>query len=159
MILGEGWAMLRYDFENSVGYWIIQAAHEYQQAVNEELAPHGITWRQSQVLGYLSLHGPLSQADLAEYMRVEPPTLVGILDRMERDGWIRRDSDASDRRRKVVHPTPAAEPVWAKIATCARRVRSRATRGLTAEQLTTLKELLAVIQHNLSELPSTKEAG
>lgn len=151
--------MLRYDFENSVGYWVIQAAHEYQQAVNEELAPHGITWRQSQVLGYLSLYGPLSQADLAEHMRVEPPTLVGILDRMERDGWIRRDADASDRRRKVIHPMPAAEPVWSKIAQCARRVRARATRGLSTDQLATLKELLAVIQHNLSERPSSREAG
>ena len=151
--------MLRYDFENSVGYWVIQAAHEYQQAVNEELAPHGITWRQGQVLGCLSLYGPLSQADLAQQMRVEPPTLVGILDRMERDGWIRRDNDASDRRRKVIHPTDAAEPVWAKIATCARRVRARATRGLSSEQLATLKELLTVIQHNLAGVPAAKEAG
>jgi MarR family transcriptional regulator for hemolysin len=151
--------MLRYDFENSVGYWMIQAAHEYQQAVNEELAPHGITWRQGQVLGYLSLYGPLSQAELAEYMRVEPPTLVGILDRMERDGWIRRDSDTTDRRRKVIHPTDAAEPVWSKIAACARKVRTRATRGLTAEQLATLKQLLTTIQHNLTDLPTAKEAG
>jgi MarR family transcriptional regulator, transcriptional regulator for hemolysin len=151
--------MLRYDFENSVGFWMIQAAHEYQQAVNEELAPHGITWRQGQVLGCLALYGPLSQAELADYMRVEPPTLVGILDRMERDGWIRRDVDSTDRRRKLIHPTEAAEPVWSKIAGCARRVRARATRGLTAEQLATLKQLLATIQNNLSPLPATKEAG
>lgn len=150
--------MLRYDFENSVGYWVIQAAHEYQQAVNEELAPHGITWRQGQVLGYLSLYGPQSQADLAEHMRVEPPTLVGILDRMERDGWIRREADDHDRRRKVVHATEAAEPVWSKIASCARRVRARATRGLSAEQLATLKQLLGALQQNLAETPPTKEA-
>jgi len=151
--------MLRYDFENSVGYWVIQASHLYQQAVNEELLPHGITWRQSQVLGFLSLYGPLSQADLAEHMRVEPPTLVGILDRMERDGWIRREADEHDRRRKVVHPTEAAEPVWSKIASCARRVRSKATRGLSAEQLATLKQLLTTIQQNLSSVTAAKEAG
>lgn len=151
--------MLRYDFENSVGYWIIQAAHEYQQAVNEELAPHGITWRQGQVLGCLALHGPLSQSELAEQMRVEPPTLVGILDRMERDGWIRRDADPTDRRRKVIHPTDAAEPVWSKIATCARRVRARAIRGVTSEQLATLKELLTTIQQNLSGASTAKSAG
>jgi MarR family transcriptional regulator for hemolysin len=151
--------MLRYDFENSVGYWVIQAAHAYQQAVNEELLPHGITWRQSQVLGFLSLHGPLSQADLAEYMRVEPPTLVGILDRMERDGWIRREADEHDRRRKVVHATEAAEPIWSKIAMCARRVRSQATHGLTADQLATLKQLLTTIQQNLSSAATAKEAG
>ena len=34
------------------------------------------------------LEGELSQTELAAKMMVEPPTLVGILDRMERDGWI-----------------------------------------------------------------------
>ena len=83
--------MLEYDFENSVGFWICQASHALQRAFNEELAPQGVTYRQAQVLGCLALEGKLSQTDLAERMRIEPPTLVGILDRMEQGGWIRRD--------------------------------------------------------------------
>src|SRR6185369_10167158 len=123
--------MLEYDFENSVGYWVCQAAHAFQRAFNEELAPEGVTFRQAQVLGCLALEGRLSQTDLAERMRIEPPTLVGILDRMERDGWIRRSGDTTDRRRKLVEATPAAKPAWNKIVAAAKRVRSRATRGLT----------------------------
>ena len=97
--------MLDYDFENSVGYWICQASQVFQRAFNEELAPQGVTFRQAQVLGCLAFEGRLSQTDLADRMRIEPPTLVGILDRMERDGWIRRSGDASDRRRKELHLT------------------------------------------------------
>ena len=96
--------MLEYDFENSVGYWICQASQIFQRAFNEELAPQGVTFRQAQVLGCLALEGRLSQTDLAERMRIEPPTLVGILDRMERDGWIRRGGDTTDRRRKLIEP-------------------------------------------------------
>ena len=151
--------MLEYDFENSVGYWVCQASHALQRAFNEELAPQGVTFRQAQVLGCLAFEGRLSQTDLAERMRIEPPTLVGILDRMERDGWIRRGGDASDRRRKLVEVLPAAKPAWAKIVAVAKRVRSRATRGMTATQLAQLKKLLTIVQSNLDEPAEQREAG
>ena len=151
--------MLDYDFENSVGFWICQASHALQRAFNEELAPQGVTFRQAQVLGSLALEGRLSQTDLAERMRIEPPTLVGILDRMERDGWIRRGSDKNDRRKKLVEATSAAKPVWTKIVAVAKRVRGRATRGMTAAQLTQLKKLLTLVQSNLQTSANQRAAG
>jgi MarR family transcriptional regulator for hemolysin len=92
-------------------------------------------------------------------MRIEPPTLVGILDRMERDGWIRRFGDVNDRRRKFVEATPAAKPVWTKIVAAAKRVRSRATAGMTPGQLGQLKKLLTMVQMNLQEAAEQREAG
>lgn len=151
--------MLEYDFENSVGYWICRTSHAFQRAFNEELAPQGVTYRQAQVLGCLALEGRLSQIDLAERMRIEPPTLVGILDRMERDGWIRRDGDKEDRRRKFVRPTAAARPIWSKIVAVAKRVRTRATRGMSASQLAQLKKLLGLVQANLQQAADQREAG
>jgi MarR family transcriptional regulator for hemolysin len=149
---------LEYDFQNSVGFWLLMASHDYQQAINEELAPQGITYRQSQVLGLLSLSGPMSQGVMAEQMGIEPPTLVGILDRMERDGWIRRVACRDDRRRKLVHATKAAEPVWKTITTAARRVRAHATCGLSSEQLNQLRELLEIVRNNLSQHHSVAES-
>ena len=151
--------MLDYDFENSVGFWVITAANDYQRAINDELAPLGITYRQCQVLGCLALEGPLPQCRLAELMRIEPPTLVGILDRMERDGWICRDSDPADRRRKIIRPQAAAKPVWNKVVTAARRIRKRAAHGLSSREMATLKRLLASVQQNLKAVTTVKEAG
>ena len=150
---------LEYDFEDSIGCWLIVSSQAYQHAVNDELAPQGITFRQCQVLGLLSFMGPTSQADLAQKMEVEPPTLVGILDRMERDGWIRREACADDKRRKLVHPTKAAEPVWSKITAAARRIRARATKGLTPAQIGQLKEMLEVVRRNLETPSAISEAG
>jgi MarR family transcriptional regulator for hemolysin len=113
------------------------------------LVPHGITYRQSMVLGWLALEGELSQTELAAKMMVEPPTLVGILDRMERDGWITRNDCPSDRRKNLIRANPAAEPVWEKILECGARVRARATAGLSERQLETIKRLLGRVQQNL----------
>lgn len=141
--------MLQYDFEESIGYWLTLTTQAYHRQLNDELAPHGITYRQSQVLGWLALEGALSQTELAARMLIEPPTLVGILDRMERDGWVSRECCEADRRKKLVCLRPEAEPIWAKIVACATKVRSRAIEGIPPEELETLRELLHKIQENL----------
>lgn len=140
---------LHFDFDESIGYWLTLTTQAYHRAVSEELEPHGITYRQSMVLGWLALDGQLSQAELAAKMMVEPPTLVGILDRMERDGWISRHNCPGDRRKKLIRANPAAEPVWEKIVECAMRVRAQATSGLSERQLATIKKLLRRVQQNL----------
>ena len=150
--------MLHHDFEESVGYWLVTTSHAYQRVLNERLAPEGITYRQAQVLGYLALDGPVSQIELSERMQVEPPTLVGILDRMERDGWIQRQTCPDDRRRKLVHPSEAALPVWSKILRCAEQIRELATDGLSERQVATLKRLLAHVQNNLTLNAVAEEA-
>ena len=119
------------------------------KALNEELAVHNITLRQWEVLCWLSYQGEQSQSMLAENMRIEAPTLVGVLDRMERDGWIERVPDPGDRRRKLIRPTEQVEPVWAKMVACAQRVRERATAGLSPEQRESLRDMLQLVRENL----------
>jgi MarR family transcriptional regulator for hemolysin len=142
--------VLEYDFEESIGYWLSVTTHTYHRAFNDELAPHGITFRQSQVLALLALEGELSQAQLAGKLMIEPPTVVGILDRMEREGLIVRRCCTKDRRRKWISATTEAEPVWKQIVACAQRIRAEATDGLTARELATLKKLLRRVHDNLS---------
>jgi DNA-binding MarR family transcriptional regulator len=141
--------LLKYDFEDSIGYWVCRTSHALERALNEELAPHGITFQQWQVLAWLALEGDLTQSALAERMRIEAPTLAGILERMERNGWVTRKVCPDDRRRKVVAPTARVGPVWAKMIACARRVRARAARGLSRADLKRLKLLLLTVQDNL----------
>jgi len=143
--------VLQYDFQESIGYWILMASHAYQQALAAEVAPHGITFRQCQVIGFLACEGPATQSHLAHRMGIEPPTLVGVLDRMERDGLIRRESCPGDRRKKLVHLTAAAEPVWEQIVGCAKRVRARASAGLSARQMQQLRAMLETVRLNLGD--------
>lgn len=141
--------MLEYDFQSSIGYWICVSARLFQRAMNEELEAQGITFRQCQVLGALACDGPLTQVELAERMTIEPPTLVAVLDRMERDGLIERVACPGDRRKKRVRPLPKARPMWKKIVAVAEKVRSRAAEGLKPDELDTLRRLLAAVQSNL----------
>jgi DNA-binding MarR family transcriptional regulator len=53
-------------------------------------------------LEIIGRHGPLSPSALARRAGLHPATLTGILDRLERGGWVSRDRDTSDRRSVVV---------------------------------------------------------
>lgn len=141
--------MLDYDYENSVGYWLATATHSVRRALESELSREKVTIRQWEVLNWLSLEGELTQADLAERMCVEAPTLTGILCRMERDGWLERRNCNDDRRCKRIRPTEQAEAIWHRIAACGRRVRQQASEGLSQDDLQTLKAICERIRHNL----------
>ena len=51
-------------------------------------------------LDLIAKHGPVSPSALAKRAGLHPATMTGILDRLERGGWISRDRDpdATDRR-------------------------------------------------------------
>jgi len=140
---------LEYDFEESIGYFVYMAGQAMEKAMTEELAALGITYRQWQVLAWIAHDGHLAQSELADRLRVEAPTLVGILDRMERDGWIVREADPHDRRRKIIRPTDRVTPFWERMVACARAMRNRATDGILPEDLARTKQLLERILENL----------
>jgi MarR family transcriptional regulator, transcriptional regulator for hemolysin len=152
-----GFPVLKYDFEQSIACWVCRTARAFELALNDELEPLGITYRQWQALGWLAFEGELTQNQLAERMKIEAPTLVGILDRMERDGWIVRAPAKSDRRKKIIRPTPRVQPVWSKITAAARRVRQRALRGVPVKDVERTIGLLEKVLDNLQGTAMPRE--
>jgi DNA-binding MarR family transcriptional regulator len=57
-------------------------------------------------LDLVSRHGPLSPTALARSAGLHPATMTGILDRLERAGWIARERDPADRRAVTVRALP-----------------------------------------------------
>lgn len=141
--------MLTYDFHSDLGYWLHIAAHRFEEAMRLELSEDGISYRQCQILAWLALEGELCQARLAELMNVRPPSIVKVLDRMDRDGLIVRRPHASDRRMRMIRPTRKAVPVWKRIVACARRVRRRSEQGLSDSEVVRLRDLIGRVYENL----------
>jgi len=82
-------------------------------------------------------------------MRVQPPSIVVVLERMERDGLIKREVDPEDRRKRIVSPTKAALPVWNRIVKCFRAVRNQLERGLSESEVKALRSMLQRVDANL----------
>jgi len=75
-----------------------------------------------EVMDLLGQRGPLSPSELANFTGVTPATMTGILDRLERDGWVRRARDDPDRRRVTIQVIRGRIPA---IATQFRGMQTR----------------------------------
>jgi DNA-binding MarR family transcriptional regulator len=66
---------------------------------------HGLTVPQLVVLSELSRLGKVSAGRLATAISLSQATVTGIVDRLERKGFVRRERDRHDRRRVLVRIT------------------------------------------------------
>ena len=72
----------------------------------------------------------LTQAELCKRINVEQPTMANTLNRMERDGLIKRVADPADKRRARIHLTDRAKEMQSGLMEKARAVPARALAGL-----------------------------
>jgi MarR family transcriptional regulator for hemolysin len=147
----QGIAVLEYDWENSVGYWICTTSHAIRRALSNRLAQERMTLRQWEVLACLSQRQNSSQAEIAECLGIEPHTLTGIISRMERDGWVKRVASSTDRRRYFILPTERGHEVWTRAVEWCREVRSQALTGFSADEARLMKEFCERIRANLDD--------
>jgi len=66
----------------------------------------GINLRDLQVVHLLQLHGPSTPRDLAKRACITTGGMTVVLDRLERDGYARREPNPADRRSCIVHMIP-----------------------------------------------------
>ena len=75
--------------------------------LNHQVGPHlEIHDVDLDCLDIISRHGPLSPSALAPPASLHPATMTGILDRLEKGGWIIRERDPEDRRAVAVRALP-----------------------------------------------------
>ena len=71
--------------------------------LNHQVGAHvGLNDVDLDCLDLINRQGPLSPSALAQRSGLHPATVTGILDRLERGGWVARERDPSDRRAVVV---------------------------------------------------------
>lgn len=83
------------------------------------LKPFKLTQSQFNVLmllRYQSEKGELNQTRLGRMLLVNRSNVTGLVDRMERDGYVARGAEAGDRRVKNVHMTEAGRKICDKAA-------------------------------------------
>lgn len=137
---------------NSLGFLLTDLSRLFRQAFEKSVEAAGLELTPGEIraLAHVARHNGSRQAVLAERMGVEPMTLSAYLDRLEAHGLIIRMTDPTDRRAKVISPTPAAEGVFERVRPLAMQVYYKITRGLDAEQLRITEAALATMRANLS---------
>jgi MarR family transcriptional regulator for hemolysin len=93
----------------------------------------------------------LTQAEIAERLGVEEPSLVTLLHRLESAGWVTRRNSPDDRRCKTVHLGRRAQRVIAQINAAAFKLRHELLGNVSPTQLRTCMRVLAQIRQKAEE--------
>jgi DNA-binding MarR family transcriptional regulator len=95
-------------FEDCICFRLGALSRKITRTYKDSLASIGLTHGQFFLLIALYEENGLLPSRLADKVSLDRPTTTGLLDRLERDGWIERRFDLSDRRTVRVYLTPKA---------------------------------------------------
>lgn len=112
-------------------------------------AGYGLSAAQWRLLGQLLREGPSTQASLAALVGVEPISVSRLIDRMEQQGWLRREAHPEDRRAHIVVATDKARDIAPTVRTIAETLYDEALAGLDGEERRLLHAALLKITANL----------
>jgi DNA-binding MarR family transcriptional regulator len=90
---------------------IVRAIDVHSRALSRE---YELTWPQLAALRELERLGKCPVGRLAAEMYVGAPTVTGIVDRLERDGFVKRFREKVDRRKVLVNLTSKGQELLAR---------------------------------------------
>ncbi|MCV9997593.1 MarR family transcriptional regulator [Pararhizobium sp. YC-54] len=109
----------------------------------------GLTLSRARALFALSKRDGLNQRELADELGIETPTIVRLLDGMEKQGFIERRVEASDRRAKQIHMTDRGRDIAGEIDKLACEIREQVLGGVDATDKATALQVVSRMAGNL----------
>jgi DNA-binding MarR family transcriptional regulator len=93
-------------------------------------------------LELINRHGAMSPSTLSRRAGLHPATMTGILDRLERGGWIARERDTTDRRAVIVRSRRDRNAELYRLYGGMNSAMDRICAGYTEKQLDLLADFL-----------------
>jgi DNA-binding MarR family transcriptional regulator len=143
---------------DSLGILLNDTSRLMRQSFERRIAGIGlqITPGEARALVYVAANEGARQSVIAERMGVEPMTVCGYIDRLEKCGLVGRQPDPGDRRAKNVRTTEAADTTITAIRAEAKAVVEQAQTGLDAATRAMLAAALKQVRGNLLDMTGEK---
>jgi MarR family 2-MHQ and catechol resistance regulon transcriptional repressor len=132
---------------------IVLKAHAALRAHAEaQVRSLGLGFSDFAVLEVLLHKGPLPVNTIGDKVRLTSGSITAAVDRLEAHKLVTRRDDASDRRARVVHLTPAGQKLIEAAFADHAAAMERATAGLTAAERVQCAALLKKLGRYAAEL-------
>lgn len=112
----------------------------------------GLTLARARALFALTKKDGLNQRELADELDIETPTIVRLLDGMEKQGFIERRVEVSDRRAKQIYMTELGRTIADEILKLADEIRAEVLQGVDADEVAAALKVIRTIADNVQSL-------
>ena len=136
-----------------VGFLLAMTKGGAESIVSTELEEIGIYPRQYGLMLVLASEGPLSQGELAEWVRTDRTTMVALVDGLEQRGYVKRERNPDDRRAYQLQLTAKGRKALTRGRGLMRRAENQLLRSLDADERARLVELLGKVAVDIGRPP------
>jgi DNA-binding MarR family transcriptional regulator len=131
------------DLLRSPGFLISHLAHIMANHLERKLRKHGITVSQWAILKLLKTRDGMAQVELQQLLFLDGATVTGLVKRMTRHGFVRRETDPTDKRVQRVYLTEQGRQLESILLAEAESVNAHALQGFSEQETALLIDLLS----------------
>lgn len=131
--------------------YLIKVVHDgFRSKIDAQLKSSDMTASQSRVLHFIrDSGGATTQKKIEEFLEVSHPTVVGLLSRMMKSGYIECGYDEEHGKNKIVRETQKAVDYSKEMDSFFEKANEKLTEGLSEEEKSELMRLLGVLYENV----------
>lgn len=134
-----------------LGYLFKAITDKMIEKADKDMEQYGLTFTQSRVLGFLRDKECVTQKEIEKYLEVSHPTVVGIVSRMEQNGFVTTWFDPADKRNKMVKLTEKAHKTGELLEASSKIHDREMFYFLTEEEIVQLGDMLTTIYEHFSQ--------
>ena len=142
------------EINNRLFFRLFQAANTLHRKGTQALDEFGVTTQQWSVLGALSRPEAapgMAIGELSRYLLMSRQNLAGLLERLERDGYIERIISEEDRRSRKVKLTTKGDELWAALGPSIHSFYDHALKGFAFDDRLAFVHYITRLQRNMSK--------
>ena len=128
-----------------VGFLLARAHLIARERADRALAEIGLSMKAYATLATLGSDGPTSQQRLSQRIRMDPATMVDVIDDLEKEGHIVRRRNPEDRREYALQTTARGRALLARAERALEAAERETAGGLDPGEKDVLLELLGRI--------------
>ncbi|MDY4971346.1 MAG: MarR family transcriptional regulator [Lachnospiraceae bacterium] len=141
--------------EYRVGFEIKKLSNLIKKQIDRLSAESGLTGFQGYLMGYLIREGArrdLFQRDVEKHLEISRASVTSILQLLEKNGFIRRESVKTDARLKKIAVTEKGYQANDRILNSLDRLESNLTKGISPGEMEVFISVMERIKKNLEKL-------
>jgi DNA-binding MarR family transcriptional regulator len=139
---------------DTLDFLLAQVSHLHFTRLRQLLENLGLYRGQPLVLRELWEQEGRTHTELAAALQVTPATMTKTLQRMEKQGFLQRRPDPTDQRVSRVYLTESGRAVQREVENVFQTIERETFRGLSQQELDTLRRFLSCLRENLLEVTS-----
>ena len=145
------------EMNRNVGFLVTDISRLISAEYNRVMSPLGLTRAQWRVIVHLHREDGLMQVDLARLLGTGKVAVGGLVDRLEKSGWVERRPDPNDGRSNRVYLTRKGRAIEGQMVRTGAELTRRVLTNLSATERRELTRLLLVVKDNLLDIEAESD--